>query len=342
MLTSDWKGVTGPANVVRRRFRNIEAQAASIAGHEQIYAQLTPGLFDGGLESYAISERTAFFVETTNRSIRKRFQVLPGHLRVGFLLGEFTCHGNGVPLAIGDTSVNLSSTPLDLHFGENYRGCWLTLAEADVTAIMPQAEELCASAKDGRSQVRGSAASLLQSTILIAREELFKLDLPASHCEVISALERSIISAAAWVLTEAFDRQPEPRRTCAAHRTHLLRRACEVIDVQLSSGLTMSKLCSIIGTSRRTLENIFLESLGVSPYQYVRVIRLNAIRRELLSEENAGVSIGDITAKWGIWHFSRFASDYRHMFGQLPSQERAQIFANNADRTQSSSFADEH
>jgi hypothetical protein len=91
MLTSDWKGVTGPANVVRRRFRNIEAQAASIAGHEQIYAQLTPGLFDGGLESYAISERTAFFVETTNRSIRKRFQVLPGHLRVGFLLGEFTC-----------------------------------------------------------------------------------------------------------------------------------------------------------------------------------------------------------------------------------------------------------
>jgi hypothetical protein len=111
MLTSDWKGVTGPANVVRRRFRNIEVQAASIAGHEQIYAQLTPGLFDGGLESYAISERTAFFVETTNRSIRKRFQVLPGHLPVGFLLGEFTCHGNGVPLAIGDTSVNLSSTP---------------------------------------------------------------------------------------------------------------------------------------------------------------------------------------------------------------------------------------
>ncbi len=33
--------------VARRRYRNIEAQARSIAGHQQVYAQLTPGAFEG-------------------------------------------------------------------------------------------------------------------------------------------------------------------------------------------------------------------------------------------------------------------------------------------------------
>lgn len=308
--------------VARRRYRNIEAQARSIAGHQQVYAQLTPGAFEGVLESYAVSERTAFFVETTNRSIRKRFDVPPGRFRIGFLLGEFTCHGNGVPLPTGDTSVDLSSTPIDLHFGESYRGCWVTLAEADVVAITPNGEELCASAKGGRSQVRGLAAKSVQNTILTARNELFKPQLAIPCAKVISALERSIVSGAAWALAEALGRQSKPERSCAAHRTRLLRRACEVVDASLTSGLTMSQLCFTIGTSRRTLENIFAGALGISPYQYVRTIRLNAIRRELLSEENADASIGDIAARWGVWHISRFAADYRQMFGQLPSQER--------------------
>lgn len=308
--------------VVRCRYQDIEAQAASIAGHQQTYTQLTRGRFEGRLESYVVSDRAAFFVETANQSIRKQFQVPPGQLRVGFLLGEFACHGNGVPLPTGDTSVNLSSTSLDLHFGETYRGCWVTLAEAEVAAMMPPGKELWTLAKTGRSQVRGSAAAVFQQTIATAREQLFRRDLPAPGPEVVAAFERSIVSAAAWALTTAFDREAEPKRSCAAHRTHLLRRACEVIDAKLACGLTMSRLCSIIGTSRRTLENIFIEAFGVSPYQYVRTLRLNAIRRELLSENNAGVSIGDIAARWGVWHFSRFAADYRDMFGKLPSQER--------------------
>jgi hypothetical protein len=150
--------------VVRGRYRDIEAQAASIAGHQQTYTQLTRGRFEGRLESYVISDRAAFFVETANQSIRKQFQVLPGHLRVGFLLGGFACHGNGVPLPIGDTSVNLSSTSLDLHFGETYRGCWVTLAEAEVAAMMPPGKERWTLTKAGRSQVRGSAAAVFQQT----------------------------------------------------------------------------------------------------------------------------------------------------------------------------------
>jgi AraC family ethanolamine operon transcriptional activator len=306
--------------IARRHYDDIAKQARSIAGHEQRYTQLTRGRYEGLLESYVLSDHTAIFVETSNRSIRKQFQILPGHVRIGFLLEDGTCCGNGVLLPTGGASVNLSSTSLDLHFGERYRGCWVTLSEAEVAAVMPVRNELCANG--GRYHVRGSAASLLQRAIATACEELFSDDLSVPP-ERIAACERSIVSAAASVLATAFDLEYEPKGTCAAHRSRLLRRACEVIDARLTSGLTMSQLCSTIGSNRRTLEKIFIDAIGVSPYQYVSALRLNAIRRELASEENSRISISEIAGKWGIWHLSRFAADYRRMFGKLPSQERA-------------------
>ena len=265
-------------------------------------------------------------LETTNPKYPKAFSTLPARTFPdhGFLLGRVYVPRQWRAATHGRYQSEISSTPIDLHFGESYPGCWVTLAEADVVAITPNGEELCASAKGGRSQVRGLAAKSVQNTILTARNELFKPQLAIRCAKVISALELIPLkfSGAAWALAEALGRQSKPERSCAAHRTRLLRRACEVVDASLTSGLTMSQLCFTIGTSRRTLENIFAGRSEFSPYQYVRTIRLNAIRRELLSEENADASIGDIAARWGVWHISRFAADYRQMFGQLPSQER--------------------
>jgi len=30
--------------------------------------------------------------------------------------------------------------------------------------------------------------------------------------------------------------------------------------------------------------------------------------------------VQDIAARWGFWHLSHFANDYRRMFGELPSE----------------------
>ncbi|GHU15365.1 hypothetical protein AGMMS50225_28560 [Betaproteobacteria bacterium] len=30
-------------------------------------------------------------------------------------------------------------------------------------------------------------------------------------------------------------------------------------------------------------------------------------------------TVGDIAARWGFWHLSHFAADYKEMFGELPS-----------------------
>jgi AraC family transcriptional regulator, ethanolamine operon transcriptional activator len=45
-------------------------------------------------------------------------------------------------------------------------------------------------------------------------------------------------------------------------------------------------------------------------------------QRELLRNDATSQSIGDVAARWGMWHWSRFSQEYKETFGELPSQTR--------------------
>jgi AraC family ethanolamine operon transcriptional activator len=48
-------------------------------------------------------------------------------------------------------------------------------------------------------------------------------------------------------------------------------------------------------------------------------LRLNGVRRDLRRADPAATRITDLAIKWGFWHMSQFAADYRSFFGELPS-----------------------
>jgi AraC-like DNA-binding protein len=52
-------------------------------------------------------------------------------------------------------------------------------------------------------------------------------------------------------------------------------------------------------------------------------VRLNHVRRRLLSPEWKSRTISRIALDCGFWHLSQFAADYRRMFGETPSATRA-------------------
>ena len=74
-----------------------------------------------------------------------------------------------------------------------------------------------------------------------------------------------------------------------------------------------------MGASRRKLNYCFQEVLGTTPVAYMRAIRLNGVRRELLAADEGG-RVYDIAVRWGFWHFSQFSVDYKRQFGELPSR----------------------
>ena len=59
------------------------------------------------------------------------------------------------------------------------------------------------------------------------------------------------------------------------------------------------------------------------PARYLRRRRLNGVRGEFRSPDGAPARVTDIAMRWGFWELGRFASEYRALFGELPSDTLA-------------------
>lgn len=103
----------------------------------------------------------------------------------------------------------------------------------------------------------------------------------------------------------------------------LFRVAREHIHRGLTDGVSVAEVCRHTGVSRRSLECIFQWLVGMGPGAYIRNLQLNRVRRDLLLIDGEGATIGDIAARYGVWHWSRFSQSYRLLFGELPSQTRS-------------------
>ena len=96
----------------------------------------------------------------------------------------------------------------------------------------------------------------------------------------------------------------------------------QVIDYLHSYGETIPtipELCKIAKLSERNLQYGFKEYLGITPIRYLRLIRLNGVRRDLLISNNKKDRVIDVALNWGFIELGRFAREYRQLFQELPS-----------------------
>ncbi len=113
---------------------------------------------------------------------------------------------------------------------------------------------------------------------------------------------------------------PRPAKTQSYyHRKKVVDCARQFLEYHLDEPVTVTQLCEVTNVSRRTLQYSFESILGISPIQYLRISRLNGVRRSLVHTKNGPV-VSDIAAQWGFWHLSQFAKDYKQLFGEQPSQ----------------------
>jgi len=72
--------------------------------------------------------------------------------------------------------------------------------------------------------------------------------------------------------------------------------------------------------SVRTLHAACQQDLGELPMSYLRRIRLDHVRAELLRSDPLLTRVTDVSLRWGFLHQSRFAQQYRERFGELPRE----------------------
>ncbi len=85
---------------------------------------------------------------------------------------------------------------------------------------------------------------------------------------------------------------------------------------------SVEELCLRLRTSRRSLQSSFRQVADTTPVHYLRSVRLNAVRRQLLSTRAADLTITQAAADRGFIHQSHFTERYSALFAELPSQTR--------------------
>ena len=140
-------------------------------------------------------------------------------------------------------------------------------------------------------------------------------DLPA---QAQRALQADLLYLAARLRAPADPRIP--RLASASARRRAVRRIEEYLDVHEREVPSLAELCAVAGTSERTLEYAFREQIGLPPARYLRLRRLNGVRRELRASEAGAAKITQIAMRWGFWQLGRFAVEYRTLFGERPSE----------------------
>lgn len=106
----------------------------------------------------------------------------------------------------------------------------------------------------------------------------------------------------------------------ASSRCQLIKQAAVMILENLDRPWTVHDLCTELHVSERTLRYGFQECFGMGPIAYLKVHRLNGVRRQLKASIAHQTTVTDVAIQWGFWHMGQFAKDYKKMFGESPSE----------------------
>ena len=134
------------------------------------------------------------------------------------------------------------------------------------------------------------------------------------HSQNVSVIESEITShmISAWFgssLEERYQYKGSSRR---------LMRVIDYVRANLDAPLSVESICRECAIGRKTLERDFRSHFDVSPRRYINMMRLSAVKNDLLDASDH-VNVQDVAANYGFHHLSKFAADYRLMFGELPS-----------------------
>lgn len=101
----------------------------------------------------------------------------------------------------------------------------------------------------------------------------------------------------------------------------MVSRVIDYIKAQLEEQVcpSISVICADLQLSERTLQYSFGAILGVSPYTYLRYMRLNGVRLALMQPDSENLTITRVASHWHFLHMGRFSTEYRQMFDELPS-----------------------
>lgn len=113
-----------------------------------------------------------------------------------------------------------------------------------------------------------------------------------------------------------------PRRHDAGQLgSRAIRRAVVFCEENAGVPISVADIATAAHTGIRSLQRAFRVEFGMGPMEYVRRVRLQRVRDNLM-RIRAGTAAGavtDVALAWGFTHLGRFSQLYREAYGECPS-----------------------
>jgi len=301
---------------------DVDEHAERLSGWQQRYDQLTPGGFSGRLDEVT-SGVAQVYRECTSQALRQRCEVWADALWCGLTARHDGSRIDGREVGAAGAMLCGSNRRFELisPAGHEMVGVVVTRGELLRQAAV-QGVELAWTLVDASPWVDVGDAR--------RREGLARLRAILALAAAAGQAHRRAEAARATLQQAMFDvvlhllarpRAPQEVRSNATQRRRVVHQVDELVAAQPDAALTVAGLCERLHVSRRTLQYAFEAETAMGPNAYLRSLRLNGVRRALRAGRVG--SIHEAAAAWGFWNLSQFAHDYRHQFGERPSETLA-------------------
>lgn len=297
---------------------DANSQAANLINWQQEYDQLSEGRFLGVINEVNFPH-VHVFREDTSHGLRQQCRIEEGGLWLGFSANNKACRINNERSDNSQFLCRSGNQDFELLTPDDFSIFGLVLHPSLFTQLSEQ---------DNATLFRPDCNELWLNNVsshnlLAFRQYLSLLLQPAGNRWSSNTQETILQDAILGLLCQA--KPAATAKVAAPHRQRIMQRVNDYLsESRLKTPLTISDICKAVHVSRRTLQYTFNECCGMSPKQYIRLTRLNQVRRVLLSKENER-SIAEIAFDFGFFHPSQFGQDYKHLFGETPLQTRNRL-----------------
>jgi AraC-like DNA-binding protein len=148
-------------------------------------------------------------------------------------------------------------------------------------------------------------------TVISVQPLLRALIVACSDPADVEGAERDRLLA---VLVDQIKRSPDEPHQLPAARDDRLRRACEIVESDLSTAWGLTELGRLVGASDRTLTRLFRSEFAMTYPQWRTRLRLHYAVRYLAN----GSTVSATAHRCGWATTSAFIDVYRHAFGRTP------------------------
>ena len=277
-----------------------------------------PGLFKGRQTRIALKNMILLQVEETLPRIA--FRVLPAdRIHIFFSSSpSFNSIWGGVALRAGDIVVQ--GFGCGTHDRTTGRSSWgsisiearaLTAYAKDVAGILFAAPQTSQIFRPSRS-----AGMPLMQLHRKACQLAAKKPKTFANVEVRRALENELLDALVNCLVA------EDAYANSATREKKLAMMAEfetTLQNEILRPLPVPKIARLMGVSERTLRVYCDQILGMGPFQYLQLRRLNLVRAALQHAQGGSATVQEVARHYRFKELGRFAATYRDVFGELPS-----------------------